>query len=123
MVGDFAEILHRYRISTVTGDRYAGEWPRDQFKKHNVLYEISTRSKTEIYRDFLPLLTSGRVGLPDHPVLFRQLIALDRRTVRGGGEVIDHRPGPGNHDDVANAAAGALVLAMAGAAREPAFIL
>jgi hypothetical protein len=36
-----------------------------------------------------------------------QLIGLERRTARGGRDSIDHPPG--GHDDVANAAAGALV--------------
>jgi hypothetical protein len=34
---------------------------------------------------------------------------LERRTSRGGKDSVDHPPG--SHDDVANAAAGALVLA------------
>ena len=33
---EYAELLRRYRISTVYGDRYAGEWPREQFRKHGV---------------------------------------------------------------------------------------
>jgi hypothetical protein len=36
---------------------------------------------------------------------------LERRTSRAGRDSIDH--GPGEHDDVANAAAGALLAAMA----------
>jgi hypothetical protein len=46
--------------------------------------------------------------LLDHPRLVAQLCALERRTARGGRDSIDHPPGA--HDDVANAAAGALVL-------------
>lgn len=121
VVADFAERLHDYRISRVIGDRYAGEWPREQFRKHGIAYEPSARSKTEIYRDLLPLLNSGGVGLPEHPVLLRQLVGLERRVIRGGGETIDH--GARGHDDVANAVAGALILAIAGASREPVFIL
>jgi hypothetical protein len=41
--------------------------------------------------------------------LITQLHGLERRTARGGKDSIDH--GPGQHDDVANAVAGALVLA------------
>jgi len=40
-----------------------------------------------------------------------QLHGLERRTARGGKDSIDH--GPGAHDDVANACAGAVVLASA----------
>ncbi|WP_148360629.1 hypothetical protein [Acidisphaera rubrifaciens] len=45
--------------------------------------------------------------LLDVPRLTAQLCALERRTARGGRDSIDHAPGA--HDDLANAAAGALV--------------
>ena len=41
-------------------------------------------------------------------LLGAQLVGLERRTARGGRDSIDH--GPRGHDDVVNAAAGALVL-------------
>jgi hypothetical protein len=109
VVEDFAATLKRYRIDTVTGDRYAGEWPREQFRKHGLDYELSAHPKSDIYRDLLPLLNSGTADLLDHPVLLTQLATLERRTGRGGRDSIDHAPNA--HDDVANAAAGALVLA------------
>jgi hypothetical protein len=43
--------------------------------------------------------------------LISQLHGLERRTARGGRDSIDHAPGA--HDDVANAVAGALVIALA----------
>jgi hypothetical protein len=52
-------------------------------------------------------LNSGRVELLDHLRLQAQLLALERRTARGGRDTIDHAPGC--HDDLANAVAGALV--------------
>jgi hypothetical protein len=51
------------------------------------------------------------------PTLKKLLLALEQRLVRAGRVVIDH-PDRG-HGDVANAAAGALVLAMEGAGAEP----
>ncbi len=94
----------------------AGEWPREQFRKHGVTYEVSDRSKSEIYLDVLPLLNSRRVTLLDHPRLVSQLCDLERLTSRGGKDMIDHPPG--THDDVANACAGA-VLAAYGAHKQP----
>jgi len=108
-VAQFAEVLKAYRCTRVTGDRYAGEWPREQFRKHGVEYAVSELAKSELYREALPLINSGRVELLDNPRLFAQLGALERRTGRGGRDSIDHAPGA--HDDLANAAAGALVLA------------
>jgi hypothetical protein len=43
--------------------------------------------------------------------LISQLHGLERRTARGGRDSIDHAPGA--HDDIANAVAGALLLAVA----------
>jgi hypothetical protein len=109
IVADFCRTLAAYGVAKVTGDRYAGEWPREQFKKRNVDYVPSERVKSDIYRDCLPLLNSRRCQLLDIPRLVSQLHGLERRTARGGKDSIDH--GPGAHDDVANACAGAIVLA------------
>ena len=107
VVSDFAAVLKSYRIDRVHGDRYAGEWPREQFAKAGIIYQPSERSKSEIYRDALPLLNSGKAKLLDLPRLAAQLCNLERRTSRGGRDSIDHPPG--GHDDIANAAAGALL--------------
>ena len=68
---------------------------------------MAERPKIELYAALLPALNSGRVELLDHPRLVAQLCGLERRTAWGGRDSIDH--GPGGHDDVANAVAGALV--------------
>jgi hypothetical protein len=107
VVSEFAELLNRYRISKVQGDRYAGEWPRESFKRYGVNYEASAKPKSDLYRDLLPRLNSRDVELLDDQRLVAQLGGLERRTARGGRDSIDH--GPGSHDDVANAVAGCLV--------------
>jgi hypothetical protein len=109
VVEDFCFTLKRYGATKVTGDRYAGEWPAEQFAKRNVTYEPSERVKSDIYRDTLPLLNSRKVQLLDNRRLLSQLHGLERRTARGGKDSIDH--GPGQHDDLANSVAGAIVLA------------
>lgn len=114
VVADFAALLKTYRVSRVRGDRYAGEWPRERFREMGITYELSEKPKGDIYRDMLPLLNSGRVELLDVKALTNQLCALERRTARGGRDSIDHPPG--GHDDVANAAAGALLEAAGGKA-------
>jgi hypothetical protein len=107
VVTEFAATLKQYRVTRVIGDRYAGEWPREQFRNHGISYEPSERTRSEIYVDLLPLLNSGKVQLLDNPRLVSQLVGLERRTSRAGKDSIDHPPG--NHDDVANACAGAIV--------------
>ena len=109
VTGDFAELLKTYRLNRVTGDRYAGEWPRERFRVHGIEYDLSQQPKSDIYRDFLPVMNSGRAELLNIPRLASQLCGLERRTARSGRDSIDH--GPGAHDDVANVAAGALLLA------------
>ena len=58
----------------------------------------------------LPLLNSGKVDLLDNSRLVSQLCGLERRTARSGKDSVDHPPG--QHDDVANAVAGACVLGL-----------
>jgi hypothetical protein len=107
VVAEFAALLKSYKVSEVEGDRYAGEWPREAFSKLGVTYGVAERVKSDIYRDCLPLLNSGRVELLDHPRLVAQLLGLERRTARGGKDSIDHAPG--GHDDIANAVCGVLL--------------
>jgi hypothetical protein len=104
---DFAALLKTYGLSKVVGDRYGGSWPAERFKAHGITYEPSSRVKSDIYKETLPLINAGRVALLDSPVLFRQFVRLERRVARGGKDSIDHPKQ--ERDDVANAAAGALV--------------
>jgi hypothetical protein len=108
-VNEFVGLLAAYGVRKVHGDRYAGEWPREAFRKYGVAYEPSEKTKSQIYVELLPILNAGRCELLDIPRLVSQLCSLERRTARGGRDSIDHPPHA--HDDVANAVAGACVLA------------
>ena len=109
VVGEFCDLLKVYRIRKVTGDRYAGEFAREPFRKAGITYALSDRTASDIFRDALPLLNSGKVELLDHQRLQAELIALERRAARSGKDSIGHPPN--GHDDVAVAACGALLLA------------
>lgn len=106
---EFSDLLKSYQVYSVRGDRYGGEWPRERFAVHGVAYELSEKTKSEIYLAALPLLNSKRAELLDHKRLKTQLANLERRTGRGGKDSVDH--GPGLHDDVCNAVCGALLMA------------
>jgi hypothetical protein len=106
-VANCAAVLRRFAVSRVTGDRYAGEWPKARFREHGIAYEASARTKSDIYLDLLPLLNARRVELLDIPRLGAQLAGLERRTARSGKDSVDHIPG--GHDDLANSVAGVLV--------------
>ena len=109
VVKEYADILRTYAIYKVSGDRYAGEWVSRAYQDQNIQYVPSELSKSEIYLSFEPAMNQGRVELLDNKRLVAQLRALERRTRTGGRDQVDHMPG--GQDDVANAAAGALVLA------------
>jgi hypothetical protein len=106
---EFAATSRSYGLTTAIADRWAGQFPVEQMRKLGITVTPSDKSKSDIYRDLLPMVNSGGCELLDHPRLISQLASLERRTARGGKDSIDHAPG--GHDDVINAAAGALVLA------------
>jgi hypothetical protein len=106
---DFSITLKSYRISRVIGDRYAGEWVTEQFKSNGISYEPAEQAKSDIYRDVLPLINSGKIELLDLAKLEAQFVGLERRTARSGKDSIDHAPG--GHDDLVNGACGALLRA------------
>lgn len=105
-VKKFADVLRLYRVSRVVGDRFAGAWPRDAFRKYGIEYDVAEHTRSQVYANAEPLINAGTVELLDHPKLLQQFIGLVRK-----GDKIDHASG--EHDDHCNSAAGALVLASA----------
>jgi hypothetical protein len=104
VVADYTALLRSYSIRTVVGDRYAGEWPREQFRKRKIEYRLADKVKSDLYRDALPLLNARHILLPKSQRLTNQLVGLERRARRGGRDSIDHAPN--SHDDIANAVCG-----------------
>jgi len=100
----FAATLKTYGVSSLTGDRYAGETFKADFLSHGITYRVSELSKSEIYQELEPKLNAGEVVFLDKPELESQLLSLIWR----GGK-IDHPNS--EHDDYANAAAGAVYVA------------
>jgi hypothetical protein len=106
---EYAALLQSYGIGVVQADKYAGEWVIEAFQKVGIRCEQSAAPKSDLYQNLLPLLNAGRVELLDDRRLMAQLCNLERRTARGGRDSIDHAPG--QHDDIANGVAGAVVAA------------
>jgi hypothetical protein len=103
-VRKFAGIMRQYGIRKVVGDNYAGNTFKFDFENENVRYESSPLAKTELYEAFEPRLNASEVELPEQPAkLQEQLLTL---VIRGAH--VDHQPG--DHDDFANAVAGAVYL-------------
>jgi hypothetical protein len=125
----FAALALEYNIRFVTGDNYGGQTYRYDFQDHGIGYDtirmpralgvkanttpaIARQEKSggqpsasDFYEALEPRLNAGEVELLDVPELQEQLLTLVWR----GGK-IDHEAG--GHDDYANAAAIALVLAV-----------
>lgn len=112
VVEQFAALLKTYKIDRVIGDRYAGEWPREAFRKYGITYDVSEETKSDLYRELLPAINASKVELLDVPRANAQLTALERRVGRGGRDSIDHPPG--GHDDLANVIAGAVAACKVG---------
>jgi hypothetical protein len=93
VVSEFCETLKFYDVAAVTGDRFGGEFCREPFRKSGIEYTLAERAKSDVYKECLPLVNSKRVELLDHARLRTQLLALERRTARGGRDSIDHGPG------------------------------
>ena len=117
VVEEFADVLRRYRLTKVYGDRYAGEWCREVF--------LPARAELRDRREAQVRPVSGPVAAHQFP---RRRSAGERAPCgcsscswsvgrRAAGGTIDHPSG--GHDDVANAAAGALVTAAKAAVRRP----
>jgi hypothetical protein len=100
-VRKFVGVLREYGIGLVTGDNYAGETFKRDFEDAQISYRPSALTKTDLYEAFEPALNAGEIELPDIPKLQEQLLTLVIRGAR-----IDHQPG--DHDDWANAVAGAV---------------
>jgi hypothetical protein len=102
----YAALLREYGIGTVTGDYYGAEWVAGAWRDAGVTYLRSELPKSQIYLECVPQFTRGLVRLPDHARLLRELRLLERRTHRGGKDVVDHAKG--GRDDHANAVCGVL---------------
>jgi hypothetical protein len=109
-VAQCAALLKRYNVVRVKSDRYAGQWVVSAFSSVGITVDHSERSKSDLYIDMLPLVTSKTIELLDNPRLKAELSSLERRTARSGKDSVDHSPNA--HDDLANAVAGALVNVM-----------
>jgi len=109
VVLEAATIAKVYRCGYVMSDRYARDWVRDSLRVHGVDIKFSKLSASQLYLDFLPIVMGRRCELLDNQRLIAQTANLERRVRQGGYDLVTHFPG--QHDDLANAAAGACVYA------------
>lgn len=99
-VRKFAGILTGYGVHTVHGEAFGGETFKLDFQAFGISYKNCPLTKSDLYEQFEPRLNAGEIELPNVPKLQEQLLGLVYRGTR-----IDHAPN--EHDDFANACAGA----------------
>lgn len=92
-------------ISTIFGDRYAGQWPRAQWGKFGVQYEVHKPSTSDLYNHAIGYFNSGQVVLLDDEKSISQFCSLER-SLTSQKPKIDHARF--HHDDRAAAIAGAI---------------
>ena len=51
VTADFAALLHRHGVRTVTGDRFGGEFPGEVFRTHGIDYTPCDTPKSSLYRE------------------------------------------------------------------------
>ena len=106
-VAEVAALLKGYGVKACVGDKYGAGLTVEMFAKEGLRYSYAERDRSQIYCECLPLLTSGRARLVENRKMMLQFASLERRVSSGGRDRIEHPDRM--HDDLANAAAGALV--------------
>ncbi|HUP25415.1 MAG TPA: terminase family protein [Thermoanaerobaculia bacterium] len=109
VIAKAAAEMKRYSITRCTVDRFAGEFPAEQFRLHKITAEVAKATTSDHYLALLPLINSRSVTLLDDADLLRELRGLERRAGAGGKDLVSHRRSA--HDDRAAAAAAVLVAA------------
>lgn len=113
-VAECAALLKGYGLRSCVGDKYSAGFVIEGFAKQGITYTYSERDRSAIYVECLPLFTAGRARIIDSKKLVTQFASLERRTSSVGRDRVDH--GRDGHDDICNAAAGAMTLAASGRA-------
>ena len=103
-VRKFAAEIKAWGLRRVTGDAYAGQTFRRDFEALGISYTSRRRTKSDIYDALRAQLERGRGRAAR-----RCQVARAATDARDRGAKIDHQPG--DHDDFANAACGAITLA------------
>jgi hypothetical protein len=95
-----------YGVRGAKADKHAEGFVKDLAQRAGVTIEADAPTKSDIYREMMPWMTSRKCRLPPLDRLTNQIFGLER--IRGG-ERIDHQRG--GHDDLVNAAFGAMLQA------------
>lgn len=108
VAAEFAIVLRNYRLREVQSDHYAAGFVIGAFAAAGITARHSLLDTSSTYNEVLGLFSSGRAALLDNPRMIQQLASIERKT----GTARDKYDHPvGQHDDLAAACCGSLVLA------------
>ena len=99
---EMASVCKLFRIRNVIGDQYSFSFLSELMRQREIGMEqltFSARSKPEIYFDLKNMLGQGKIQLPNHAEMIRELRALESTRTSGGHYKICAPRGM--HDDFA----------------------
>jgi hypothetical protein len=117
VVEEYAQLLARYGVTEIHGDKWGLGFHTDAWKRHGITYKAADKSTSDSYGDFAPLVASKRVTLLNHDRLIAQLLSLESRTGTSGRTLVG--PPPKTLDDLACVCAAACVRASAASSYLP----
>jgi len=100
----FSELLRAYRIGSVTGDKFSGDWSLHSFGSCGIGFIRSEKTKSQLYLESEGLFNSGQIEIPNRKILIEQLRGLVRKTRSGGQDSVDSDAG--QPEDEANVVCG-----------------
>jgi hypothetical protein len=105
---EYSELLKKYQISTVRGDKFSGDFALHAFAKNDITYERAEKPKSALYLEAEGSFNTAVVDLPNRSVLIEQLKNLVRKVHAGGRDSVD--TDSGQPEDEANVTAGLIEL-------------
>lgn len=102
---EVAALCHHYRVDTLIGDRWGGDFPKEALRIAGIGYKISEYTTSDAFVALLPLMNSKEIELTKHEKLLAQIGSLQRRPSSLGKDRIGHPSNSNAHDDLAAAVA------------------
>ncbi|HZX11344.1 MAG TPA: hypothetical protein VFG01_10415, partial [Acidobacteriota bacterium] len=109
VVKSFVKYLKAFKVFSVTQDRHAVAWIKNDLENKGIEVIVSKLNKSQIYEGFSVYMNKKQIEMLDNKRLRNQTLGL-QRYLKSGGPKIDHWPG--GHDDIINSAAGSLLLSL-----------
>jgi hypothetical protein len=100
----YSDLLRGYRIASVVGDKFSGDFSLHAFGSCGIGYIRSEKSKSMLYLEAEGIFNSGQIEIPDRKILLTQLRSLVRKVRSGGADSVDSDSG--QPEDESNVVAG-----------------